>query len=67
MTSKKITKNSRISEVLQANKNAVQILMESGMACIGCPISMQESLEDGCKAHGMSDKEIEELVKKLNK
>jgi hypothetical protein len=30
-------------------------------------MSQMESLEDGCKAHGMSDKEINEIVEKLNK
>jgi len=42
-------------------------LFESGMMCIGCPAAAQETLEEGCRAHGMSKKEIALLVKALNK
>jgi hypothetical protein len=34
---------------------------------MGCPMAMEETVEQGCKAHGMSDKEIDELLKKVNK
>ncbi len=54
----KITKKSRMSEILKKNPEAAEILFSAGMG---------EILEDGCKAHGMSDKEIDELVKKLNR
>ena len=62
----KITKKSKLSEILKYKPEAAQILFEAGMGCCGCPMAMQETLEDGCKAHGMSEKEIKELVKKLN-
>ena len=67
MKNKKITKKTLMSEVLSANDKAAEILFDAGMGCIGCPMSQMESLEAGCKAHGMNDKKIEELVKKLNK
>ncbi len=63
----KITKKSRMSEILKKNPEAAEILFSAGMGCCGCPMAQQEILEDGCKAHGMSDKEIDELVKKLNR
>ena len=62
-----ITKKNKISEVLENSENAAEILFKSGLACIGCPMTMQETLEDGCKAHGMSDKEIDDLVGRLNR
>jgi hybrid cluster-associated redox disulfide protein len=67
MEERKITKKTKLSEILSAKSDAVEILFEAGMGCIGCPMAQSESLEDGCKAHGMSDKAIDELVKKLNK
>jgi hybrid cluster-associated redox disulfide protein len=64
----KITKNTKLNEILDAKgEKAAEILFKSGMGCVGCPMSQMESLEDGCKAHGMSDKEINEIVEKLNK
>ena len=62
----KITKKTKMSELLQAKPEAAEILFESGLSCIGCPMAMQETLEQGCLAHGMSKKDIDELVKKLN-
>jgi hybrid cluster-associated redox disulfide protein len=64
----KITKKSKISEILmKKGEPAVEILMNSGMGCIGCPMAQQETLEQGCLAHGMSEKNIEKIVDKLNK
>ncbi|MFH1607934.1 MAG: DUF1858 domain-containing protein [archaeon] len=64
---KKITKDTKISELMQEKPDAVGILFEAGMGCCGCPAAQMESIEDGCKAHGMSDKDVDELVEKLNK
>ena len=40
-----------------------EILMESGMHCVGCPASQGESIEEACAVHGA---DADELVKKLN-
>ena len=63
----KITGKTKMSKILEANTKAAEILFEAGMSCIGCPMAMQETLEQGCLAHGMSHKDIEKLIKKLNK
>ena len=64
----KITKKSKISEILMnKEEKAAEVLMNSGMGCIGCPMAQQETLEQGCLAHGMSEKDVEKIVKKLNK
>ncbi len=67
MTNKKITKTTKLSELLDVNPKAAEILFEAGMGCVGCAMAMQETVEQGCLAHGMSQKDISELVKKLNK
>lgn len=67
MTNKKITKQTKISEIVQSKPQAVELLFKAGMGCIGCPMAQMETLEQGCKAHDMTDKEIEELVDKINK
>ena len=64
---KKINKKTKLSEVFKTNDKAIKILMKEGFSCMGCPMAMQETIEEGCKAHGMNEKEIEELIKKLNK
>ena len=62
----KITHKTLISEILKEKPEAIGILFEAGMGCVGCPMAIQETLGDGCKAHGMSDKDIDEIIKKLN-
>ena len=62
----KITKKTPLHKITDNQKN-VKILLDAGMHCVGCIAAQFETLEDGCKAHRMSDKEIEELIKKLNK
>jgi len=62
----KITRKTKLAKILQENPKAAQMLIEGGMHCIGCPMAMQESLEQGCLAHGMEDKDIDEIIDKLN-
>ncbi|MDO8622934.1 MAG: DUF1858 domain-containing protein [archaeon] len=64
---KKITKNMSMHEILNSNPDAAEILFKSGMGCVGCPAAQMETLEQGCLAHGMSKKQIDEIIKKLNK
>ncbi|MBD3361917.1 DUF1858 domain-containing protein, partial [Candidatus Woesearchaeota archaeon] len=46
-------------------EKAAKILMENGMGCVGCPGAQAESIEAGCKAHGLSDEDVEKVVKGL--
>lgn len=66
----KITKQTTIGNVLEKAGNNIEkvaeILMSSGMGCVGCPCAQMETLEQGCRAHGLSNKEVEEVVKKIN-
>ncbi|MFH1358298.1 MAG: DUF1858 domain-containing protein [archaeon] len=59
----KIDKNITFSELMKEHPEAVEVLMEAGMHCIGCPASMFETLEQGAIAHGTNP---DELVKKIN-
>ena len=62
----KITKKTRMSKILEEKPKAAKLLVNAGMHCVGCPMVMQETLEEGCIAHGMNKKQIDELVEKLN-
>ena len=63
----KITSKTKISKLLKENPESAEILFEAGMGCVGCSMAMNETIKQGCLAHGMSKKEIEELIKELNK
>ena len=63
----KITKDTGIMEIIKKNPKAIEILMKSGMHCVGCMAAHFETIEQGCLAHGMNEKQINKLIKELNK
>ena len=64
----KITGEMTIAETISRYPDTIPILMKLGMHCIGCPMAMQETLEQGLSGHGIDvDKVIDELNKKIKK
>jgi hybrid cluster-associated redox disulfide protein len=63
----KITRKTDMNKLLMSKPELAGLLFQAGMGCAGCPMSMGETLEEGCKVHGMSDKEIDKLVDMMNK
>lgn len=59
----KVTKDTLIGEALMIDMGIAEVLMESGMHCVGCPASQAESIEEACAVHGM---ETQPLVDKIN-
>lgn len=56
------------AEVLKKFPETAEVFMKEGLHCIGCPMAMMETIEDGCKAHSINvDKLIEKINKKLKK
>jgi hybrid cluster-associated redox disulfide protein len=61
-----ITKNMTFMKLLEKKPESMNVLFEAGLHCIGCHMSAYETIEQGCSAHGMNKKEIDELIKKIN-
>ena len=62
----KITKDMKIGQVISINPRAKVILEEFGLGCAHCELGSVETLEEGAKGHGLTEKEIQELVNQLN-
>ena len=63
-----ITKDMLISEVIELlGEEAAVIMMEHGLHCIGCHLSAFETIEQGTIGHGFSEKDLELLMRDLNK
>jgi len=58
-----INKKMSFAEILEKKPEAASILMGKGMHCCGCPMAMQETLEQGACAHGL---DADEIVGELN-
>lgn len=63
----KITGKTKIMTILEKRPECVEILFDAGLTCLGCVFAKQETLEQGLKAHGFTKKEINDLIKKLEK
>lgn len=61
---KSVTKDTLIGEALMMNMGIAEILMASGMHCVGCPASQGETIEEACAVHGI---EAQELIDNINK
>ena len=68
MKKEKISKEMTFAQVLEKHPETVNVFMNYGMACVGCPLSRAETLEQGAIAHGIEVKKlVEDLNKKINK
>ncbi|MBU0957600.1 MAG: DUF1858 domain-containing protein [Nanoarchaeota archaeon] len=64
----KITKKTKFSEALMRDPDVAEVFMKNGMYCLGCPMAGEETIEQGCEAHGIdADKVVDEINKKLEK
>lgn len=61
---KKISKKISFQKLLENHPETAEALLKEGMHCVGCPMAMQETLEEGAMAHGIDP---DKLVEKLNK
>ena len=61
--SKDMTFGQLLEQYYEKCPQVVEVLMEAGMGCIGCPHSQMEAIEEGAIGHGI-DPDL--LVEKLN-
>ncbi|MBO6115559.1 MAG: DUF1858 domain-containing protein [Ruminococcus sp.] len=59
----KVTKDTKIGELLMINADVAPILLSIGMHCLGCPASQNETIEEAAAVHGVN---VDELVAALN-
>jgi hybrid cluster-associated redox disulfide protein len=57
-----ITKDMTIAAILAACPGSAQVLLESGMHCVGCPSAQSETLAEAAAVHGM---DADELLAKI--
>lgn len=62
---KPINKDMLIAELVAEYPEAVPILVEAGIHCVGCALAGMETLEQGLKGHGKTDEEIEEIIERM--
>ena len=58
-----INKKMTIEEILNVDQRTANVLMASGMHCLGCAMASGENLEQACAVHGIN---CDELVDRIN-
>jgi len=61
------TQNTSIADIIEKYGNpALRTLEKFGLYCAGCEASMGEKIIDGCRLHGLSLKQTEDLIYEIN-
>jgi len=61
------TQNIAIADIVEKyGSPVIQILEKFGLYCAGCEASMGETIIDGCRLHGLSSKQAEDLICEIN-
>ena len=58
-----IEKTMKIGEFCEQYPDKIDILLDAGMHCLGCPASQAETIEEACEVHGI---DVNEVLEKLN-
>lgn len=58
-----VNEKTLIGEIVNQYPDSVDILLNVGMHCLGCPASQAETLEDACSVHGL---EVQSVIDALN-
>ncbi len=61
-----VTKDTNLGELVFRYPDTAEVLLDYGLHCVGCFASTFDTIEAGCRIHGMSNEEIEEIVERLN-
>lgn len=63
----KITKDTKLDEVIKFYPKSTEIMLEYGLYCVSCPAMVFDTMEDAMKIHGLSEQDMEEMIKRINK
>jgi hybrid cluster-associated redox disulfide protein len=61
-----LTKFDLLLNVVQESPRAAQLLTEYGLHCLTCFFNEFDTLEMGAKVHGMTDKEVDDMINEIN-
>ncbi|MEN6418014.1 MAG: DUF1858 domain-containing protein [Clostridiaceae bacterium] len=57
------TKEMLIQQVIELDEGTAEILMNSGMHCLGCAMAHGESIEQACAVRGI---DVDQLIGEIN-
>ncbi len=61
-----IYRSMNVAEILALLPDSASLLAQYGLSCFSCSANTTETLEDGCRTHGFSDEDLDDLITDLN-
>jgi len=61
-----VTEDMTVGDVITKYPVAAEIFGKHGLSCIGCSVNTMEAVGMGARGHGMSDEEIQSMIKEAN-
>ncbi|MBN2067944.1 MAG: DUF1858 domain-containing protein [Candidatus Diapherotrites archaeon] len=65
-TGKKIERSTTLGEIVKDFPDALPVMLEHGLHCVGCHVAAFETVEEGAKVHGMSEEQVDALIGEMN-
>jgi len=63
---KKITKDMNLAEVVLKYPDVAEVLVDYGLHCVRCVLNTFDTIETGAKIHGLTEDEMNEMMKRVN-
>lgn len=61
-----LKRSTTLGAVVKEHPEAARIMAAYGLHCVGCHVAFWETIEQGCRGHGMPEELIDELLEELN-
>jgi hypothetical protein len=61
-----LAKDDLIADIAEKCPRAIELLTEYGLVCANCFLKQYETVEMGAQLHGMTDEEIQTMIKEIN-
>lgn len=55
-----------MAEIANTYPEAARIMTEYGLHCVGCFANTYDTVETGCRLHGMSEDQMHQMLKEIN-
>ena len=61
-----VSRESNLGEMVFKYPKTAEVLLDYGLHCVGCGAMHYDTIEAGARIHGFNNKEIDELVVRIN-
>lgn len=61
-----VKKTDNISEVIGKFPESAEVFLAYGLHCVGCFANVFDTVEAGAEIHGMSEEELNDMLKEVN-